>query len=106
MREEMLVPLKDMKRDIMMTVSALMSSSLSLHCFGCFHFSPTECEAKNGTSCEECLKKVSVSPGRKAFCFCWADFILGLLYDIVLCVKWQKSVPGGGVHSHWLLLHL
>lgn len=37
------------------------------------------CEAKNGTSCEECLKNVTVRPERRK---CWIYFILsGCLMD-------------------------
>uniref|UniRef100_A0A8D3DPC4 PTTG1 interacting protein a n=1 Tax=Scophthalmus maximus TaxID=52904 RepID=A0A8D3DPC4_SCOMX len=31
------------------------------------------CETKNGTSCEECLKNVTVSRERSPFCFRWAS---------------------------------
>lgn len=64
-----------------------------MDCFGCFiqTFSPTVCEEKNGTSCEECLKNVTVSPQRKHFVS--AEVILFLC---VCMLYGKRSVLSGG----------
>lgn len=106
MRGKMFVLLKDMRRDIIMTVFASTASSLFI-VLGVLTSSLCSCSVwdQEWDKLWRLSEKCDGKSWEKAFLFLLSSFYSG--FTVCLYVWNGKiSIPGGGAHSQWLLLQL